>query len=35
LNLANSDSTISEKKLFNEEVSSFSNPNTYLGTKIL
>jgi hypothetical protein len=33
LNLANSDSTISEKKLFNEEVSSFSNPNTYLGTE--
>jgi len=33
LNLANSDSTISEKKLFNEEVSRFSNPNTYLGTE--
>ncbi|NBB29923.1 conjugative transposon protein TraM [Cellulophaga sp. BC115SP] len=33
LNLANSDSTISEKKLFNEEVSSSSNPNTYLGTE--
>jgi hypothetical protein len=33
LNLANSDSTISEKKLFSEEVSSFSNPNTYLGTE--
>lgn len=33
LNLANSDSTISEKKLFNEEVSNFSNPNTYLGTE--